>query len=417
MPRPKGTRNASTLARGSDQQAFDYLRSHKGLAPLNAARYVRWLRRTFRPDGSKRGEQLPASAVTLDASVQVYLNGDAGDNAAADANDTDTVVTADVADEDDNEETGEKEMSDIVLKTPENLKDGGAVLAAMVAPHIVDMIKPAIAAAIADIRPVEKLVVINTGTQDRKELDGLHHASTAKVLTLVSTGMNVMLVGPAGCGKSTIAASVAKALGKRLTVISCSAGMSESQLFGRLLPLGTAGAFTYVESQFIAAYMRGDVILIDEIDGSDANLLLALNSAIGNGSVMIEARAASGLETTVTRHPETVIIAAANTWGHGADTQYVGRGALDVSTLDRFYRVAVDYDQTLESNLASKDICQYVWNLRNRVKNLKIRQLLSTRVITKLSTGIAAGLPETEVKADLTAHWSADERAKTGIAV
>lgn len=311
--------------------------------------------------------------------------------------------------------------------------DGLAGLAAMLAPHLASLVAGNVAHRIQERvdasvqlmdehinarleaikEPPTKLIVINPPAEP-KPLEGIHHEMAPKLIALASQGLNVMMIGPAGCGKTVLAKSVAQAQNKRLTVVSCSAGMSEAQLLGRLLPLGANGSFKYVESPFMKAYANGGVILLDEMDAADANLLLVINAALANGGIEIEARAASGLDTLVHRHPETVILAAANTWGGGADTQYVGRGALDVSTLDRFYRLAVDYDTRLERQLASLVVVERVQTLRMHARNAKLRRVVSTRMIVRVEAAMRAGLSHNDAMQDELASWSKDERIKGG---
>jgi MoxR-like ATPase len=312
-----------------------------------------------------------------------------------------------------------------------NAQDPMAALALALAPHLRPMlegldgdevtarIQAQIKAALENYQPKQthddaprgQIIVMKPKTAPRL-LDGIHHKDAAKVIKLAAHGLNVMMVGPAGCGKTVIAKSAGLAFKKRTTIISCSAGMTEAQLLGRLLPLGEGGSFVYVESPFVKAYREGGVILLDELDAADSNLLLAINSALANGEMYIEARAASGLDVRVERHPETVILAAANTWGSGSDTQYVGRGALDASTLDRFYRLAVDYDHALEARLGPSEVVAKVHAIRAAVREKKIRRVVSTRLITRLSQAMAAGYTMTDALVDELGAWTQDERQK-----
>ena len=51
-------------------------------------------------------------------------------------------------------------------------------------------------------------------------------------------------------------------------------------------------------------------------------------------------------------NPEHRVIATANTWGTGADAEYVGRNRLDAASLDRFgARLEWDYDEAFERRL------------------------------------------------------------------
>src|SRR5438105_4005451 len=53
---------------------------------------------------------------------------------------------------------------------------------------------------------------------------------------LTAQRMETLMGGPTGCGKSHLAEQIAKALGLRFGSLSCSSGMSEGQITGRLIP-------------------------------------------------------------------------------------------------------------------------------------------------------------------------------------
>lgn len=233
-----------------------------------------------------------------------------------------------------------------------------------------------------------------------------------KVLKLIEGGGNVMIVGPAGCGKTHLAHQVARALGKTFGSISGSAGVSEAQLTGRLLPTGDGGKFEYTESPFIREYTRGGVFLFDEVDAFDPNCLLTINQATANGGFEVEARAAGGLDTYVKRHAGARLIASANTYGTGAGALYVGRSQLDAATLDRWYVVPMDYDREFESTLAPAHVCAFVWRLREKISEHRLRRIASTRAIQRAAIALGAGVAWEEVKSDLTSGWTPEELAK-----
>lgn len=256
------------------------------------------------------------------------------------------------------------------------------------------------------------------------------HPMFEKVLRLTTAGLNVLLVGGAGCGKSYLAKQVAVALGRTFGTIHCSAGVSESQVTGWLLPIGEGGRFTFMPSNFATLYSAGNsLFLIDEIDAADPNMMTVLNGALANGTLHIPQCVD---RPAWERGKDAAILAAANTYGHGADALYVGRNQLDAATLDRFYVVNMDYDAALEHAIAGLPytpgkawtaapaptaqelaaIGQHVLDLRDKVLSAKLRRVISTRTIQKAITARGAGVPASEVKADITAGWTRDELAK-----
>ena len=255
-------------------------------------------------------------------------------------------------------------------------------------------------------------IIVTEGKADIK-VDGEVSETVKKILQKVRAGVNIMLCGPAGCGKSTIAAETAKLLQKRFVSLSCQAGMSASNFNGWLLPVGDAGKFVYVSSEFIDAYEKGNaVILIDELDGADANLLLSINSALANGHISIPQRFEN---PTVKRGEGVIIIATANTLGKGGDLLYVAREPLDESTVDRFRagRILVSYDAKFEQANVHETLLSFARKVRERIVDLKLRRVLSTRWLLDATNCITLGGETFEEVIDtFFVDWSADDRAK-----
>jgi len=310
----------------------------------------------------------------------------------------------------------EIKMEDIVIPAPvapapvAPALDLGAALAGLVMGQVEARIQGAVDAAVAAKVPRE--IKIKVADAPAVKVDGHAHPMFEKVLKLTAAGLNVMLVGPAGCGKTHLFSMVAKARNKRHASISLSAGVTEAHLTGRLLPTGDGGRFVYTPSPFVTMYTEGGDFLLDEMDGADPNVLLCTQQATANGGFEIEARGASGLDTYVKRHPDAVIMATANTFGTGAGALYVGRNQLDAATLDRWYVVAMDYDKAYEERLAPSQVTHFVWTLRDMITDNRWRRVASTRMIQKAGAALAAGLDWKTVKEDLLAGYSTDERAK-----
>lgn len=233
------------------------------------------------------------------------------------------------------------------------------------------------------------------------------------VLTAASVGLNVLLVGPAGCGKTHLAHQVATALGRQFASISCTAGMSESALMGWMLP-GPGGEFVYVPSDFVTVYEQGGVFLFDEIDAADSNTLLFVNQALANGSFYLPQRKGA---TKVTRHPDFVCIAAANTYGTGSNMVYAGRERLDESTLDRFRAGTIElgYDQKLERAAVDPEVLAWGWAVRKRISEARLSRVLSTRFLLDATKLVKAGRTLDQIKATYYTGWKADERAKVEV--
>lgn len=282
-------------------------------------------------------------------------------------------------------------------------------------PISAEMLRNLVAEAMSEFEPEVKEIVVKVADRPAVTMNGRVHEKFAEILDLAAQRMEILMIGPAGCGKSHLAEQIAKALGLRLGSISCSAGMSDGQITGRLIPTGDGGRFEYQRSQFAQFYEEGGVLLLDEIDAADANVLLVTNQALANGHLPVPNRTDN---PQAKRHPDFVLIAAANTFGNGANRMYVGRNQLDEATLDRFRigQVVMDYDQDLEKSiLADGDLLRRLWNIRRAVNDCQLRRVVSTRFIAKAATMQAAGSDGEKIIGQLVCGWTQDERSKVGV--
>jgi MoxR-like ATPase len=273
-------------------------------------------------------------------------------------------------------------------------------------------------------QPKEMLPAVSGVTADIKtvSLTDRTHRQFNEVLGLVSEGhVNIMLVGPAGTGKTTLVKHVAKALERQFAFISLSAGVTETHIFGRMLPQAD-GSWAYVESPFIRIYRNGGVFLFDEVDAADGNVMVSVNAALANGMLC---NPVTG--EVIERHAETIIFTAGNTYGRGGDMVYVGRNALDGATTDRFVlsKLFVSYDTDLEYDMLKASLSQsdadqvfdWVRELRLAIAAYRLRRIASTRLVEQAAKAMKAGRTLADVKARYFQDWSKDEVAKAGQAV
>ncbi|GAA2135424.1 hypothetical protein GCM10009760_13960 [Kitasatospora kazusensis] len=167
------------------------------------------------------------------------------------------------------------------------------------------------------------------------------HRLLPDVLLALGAACHLLLVGPAGTGKSHMAKHAAAALGLSFHALSLGPTTPMSKVFGYLDAEGN-----YRGTPFRAAYEHGGVMLLDELDNGHPGLLAELNQALAIGCCAF----ADGM---VDAHPEFRLVATANTYGHGGDHQYVGRQALDAATLDRFTVIDIPVDPGLEERLVA----------------------------------------------------------------
>lgn len=213
----------------------------------------------------------------------------------------------------------------------------------------------------------------------------------------------IFLPGPAGSGKTYAAKQVAKAL-KLPFHFNGSIGMAH-ELLGFIDANGC-----YHRTPFREAYENGGVYLFDEVDGSDNAAILALNAALAGDCATFP-------DGQVKRHADFVPMATANTWGMGANADYVGRAKLDGAFLDRFPgRVFWDYDNVLECSISGNQaFAERVQRARARARELGLKVLITPRASMAGAAYIAAGMTAQEAaECTYLANLTPDQRAMLG---
>lgn len=207
------------------------------------------------------------------------------------------------------------------------------------------------------------------------------------ILKLVTSGENVYLYGPAGSGKNTICAQVAKAL--NLEFYYQNTLVTKFDISGYKNAQGE-----FEETAAYKAMKNGGLLMLDELDNSQAEAIIALNAALANGYYTF------GNGEQVKLHKNFRCMAAGNTNGQGATEEYCGRFAMDESSRDRFAFIHIGYNSDIEKSLSKghTDILEFVHDLRNACKSLQIKLIAGYRAIGKL-----AKFYETDTEAVLNA--------------
>lgn len=220
-------------------------------------------------------------------------------------------------------------------------------------------------------------------------------SSEEDILKIIEAGIkNIWLVGPAGCGKTVMSKNIAYIMDKEYLLISCGLGTSATEFMGYKYPERESTLFQEY-------YAKDSIIILDEFTALDPSVAQVANSALANGILTTT----TGL---VRRHENCIIIATSNTFGSGANRQYVSNNQLDASTIDRFVGgiIEVDYSKEYEKRF-DKDVTSYVHMLREVISQNSIRKVASTRMIIE-------GEKLKRVYPDNWAHrlisnWSANE--------
>jgi len=214
---------------------------------------------------------------------------------------------------------------------------------------------------------------------------GLQHKQFPTLLKAVVARVNVWLAGPSASGKTTAAQNVAKSLG--LPFLYTGAVGDPYALNGYNDANGK-----YVRTPFREAYEHGGLFLWDEIDASDPNALLAFNAALANDTCPFP-------DGIIKKHKDCVMIAAANTWGHGATQEYVGRLKMDNAFLKRFAFISWDYDPELELATApNREWTLRVQSIRKKVADKGLRVMVTPRESYIGAQLLAAGIDQDTVE-------------------
>jgi cobaltochelatase CobS len=275
-----------------------------------------------------------------------------------------------------------------------------------------------VASAAAPAGPSVVHVRINQG-EPRPLSAARSHAMLGTLLTLAgvvspvtSKRLNIMMVGPAGTGKTMLANQVAEAFGVPFGTINGSAGVTEGKLLGTMTPNLSTGEMIYQPSELVKIWRDGGVYLLDEIDANDENVLLSLNNLIDN----TKWQAPNG--DWFTRSPDAYLISNANTFGLGANRIYSGRTQLDAAFLDRWLQVEIGYDLALDRSIcANSEIVQRIHAAREVLASRpQIRRWLTMRGLLTADALVGqAGYTVPEALKAITQGWTVEDRQVCGL--
>lgn len=216
-------------------------------------------------------------------------------------------------------------------------------------------------------------VTIN-GEIHTTKIEGILNPQFKAIATYMAAGEHVYLYGPAGSGKNVLCEQLAKAMEAEFFYMNTLYTKYDITGF-----MDATGKFIEtVAYQFLKS--EKGVLMLDEIDNSQAEALIPINALLANGYLTF----ANG--ETLYLDDNHKIIAAGNTNGQGATEEYNGRYKMDESTRDRFAFFFIDYDKAVEETIVGdkKDILSFIYDLRAICKDSQISIILGYRAINKL---------------------------------
>lgn len=198
-----------------------------------------------------------------------------------------------------------------------------------------------------------------------------YHSSFNEVITLVRADVAVLLTGEKGTGKTTLIKQVAESLELEFFSMSMTRQTTLSHLLGFMNVNGK-----YIPSQIRQAAEKGGLVLLDEIDASDPNVILCLNT-IENGYIAFP-------DKVVKLHKDFKIAATSNPQDNHRD--YNGRAKLDAATLDRFDIINIDRDDNLEKTLVDFETHAHMQLIRKCLASNNSSNYISMRDAVRYQT-------------------------------
>lgn len=162
---------------------------------------------------------------------------------------------------------------------------------------------------------------------------------------IYKAGLNLYMVGPAGCGKTTYARLLAGP--GNFYLVSCSADMVPGHLIGHMELKGDNTFFVY--GPLIRSMQEGKVLILDEFDRVSEEVASKCHEVLEAGQILVEQTS-----EMIYAHPNFRIIATGNSKMQGS-IQF-NTLSLDLASIDRFEFVEMDYTSAEEAILVDEGL-------------------------------------------------------------
>jgi cobaltochelatase CobS len=233
------------------------------------------------------------------------------------------------------EDAWEEERLDNMNKVSKDIKDIADALS-----NIGAKVKP------AQVKSVLKMKASNS----KGEVMEIDPDIVDELEIAVASKAHINLVGPPGCGKTTIRDMILSQINKDFVKVQCHKRLDVEELFGGPIPDGRGGITTQLGA--IAECARDGIPLgLEEVDSLSPDNVFPLFPLLGPDK-WIDVQL--GAETVrVVKHPDFFCIATSNTNGTGDYSgSFAGTEIMNSALADRFsYTINVDYlksDQELK---------------------------------------------------------------------
>lgn len=217
-----------------------------------------------------------------------------------------------------------------------------------------------------------------------------------KIAALLDRRRNLLLVGPQGCGKTTIVAAVARRAGLRLVHFPCGAITDASEFSAslRLVPTEGGVATTFVPSpllqtldEAVAHPRRRFLVFLDELNRCPEEARNAIMPALDQSRILWDPRRGAFVPI-----PPTVLFAAAVNVGRAFSSTY----GIDAAQIDRFAVLPVSW-------LPPEEEVRLLHRRYPTVDLARIQQLvaIATELRAEESLSVGVSVRATDEAADL----------------
>ena len=234
----------------------------------------------------------------------------------------------------------------------------------------------------------------DSGKKDSKkdaDADKAVHEKMRECLNVLTVAeMPLLMIGPAGSGKSYMAARIAEECGAT-KVYTQSKVCFDTDLKGFMDAHNRYSETSLYRAMKRAASGEKTAFFLDEIFAGDTSCLTVINDLLSDGQMTFP----NGEELSA---DNLLLIAADNTSGNGADNKYNTRNKADKSFLNRFGAVHVDYDKRVEKKLADKveGLLDFIYAVRAAADHVDIDIVCSYRTIKGMAKYAKAGISAAE---------------------